>query len=110
MSGPNEQRVSVSRIVRKQALYASVIRSCKKCGAPGYWHNIPGVNVGCYAPEKVTHLGSDPVGPFCPQCGEPRETVEALGRIWSKVWSVSLWRVLVDTLRDLFNPLRWRKQ
>jgi len=108
---PVERNVSVSRIVRKQALYASVIRACGACGAPGYWHNTPGVNIGCYAPDKVTQLGADPVGPVCPNCGAARETIEPHGQIWSKVWRVSLWRVLCETLRDLFNPVRrWRKQ
>lgn len=99
--------VEVSRVLRRQSLHASVIRSCK-CGAPGYWHNTSSVNVGCYAPEKVTQLGSDPVGPICPQCGAARETLEDLGEIWRKEWRVSLWAVLRDSLRDLLKPLRWR--
>ena len=71
--------VNVARVVRKQKLYASVIRACKKCGAPGFWHDTAGVNPGCYAPEKVTKLGQDPVGPVCPNCGADREEKESLG-------------------------------
>jgi hypothetical protein len=104
--------VNVTRVVRKQSLHASVIRACKQCGAPGYWHDIPGVNPGCYAPEKVTKLGEDPVGEVCPQCGEEREPVEYKGEIWSREWRVGLWTVLVATVRDWFKPiwstLQWR--
>lgn len=110
MTKPNSaQHVNVTRVVRKQQLYASVIRCCANCGAPGYWHNTPGVNVGCYAPEKVTQLGSNPVGTVCPCCGASREPIEPKGMIWSREWRVSLWTVLLATLRDCFNPLlRWR--
>jgi len=107
MTDSNKQTATVSSVLRKQSLYASVIRSCQ-CGAPGYWHDTPGVNVGCYAPEKVTQLGSDPVGSTCPQCGTDRETMDSLGEIWTKEWRVSLWTALVDTLRDFFKPLLWR--
>jgi hypothetical protein len=102
--------VNVSRVVRKQSLHAAVIRACAKCGAPGYWHNTPGVNVGCYAPEKVTQLGADPVGAVCPQCGATRQTVESRGEIWSKEFRVGLWTVLSATVRDWLKPLRWRRQ
>lgn len=91
------QNVNVSRVFRRQSLYASVIRACKKCGAPGYWHNTPGVNVGCYAPDKVTQLGSDPVGTVCPNCGEPRTAVEQRGEIWKKEWRVS-WLNMIKSL------------
>ena len=103
-----DQTVSVSRIQRKQKLIISVIRACKKCGAPGFWHNTPGVNVGCYAPEKVTHLGSDPVGTICPQCGAEREEIERKGEVWSRTWRVSLLTVLKEQWRNLVKPLRWR--
>lgn len=86
-----KQVASVNRVVRKQSLYASVIRACNNCGAPGYWHDTPGVNVGCYAPDKVTQLGADFVGPVCPNCGVDREPIEYRGRIWSKEWRISLW-------------------
>lgn len=103
-----KQTVNVSRTVRKQSLHAAVIRSCRQCGAPGYWHDIPDVNVGCYAPEKVTQLGSDPVGTVCPQCGTDREAIEPRGQIWMKQWRVGLWAALIETLHDLCKPLRWR--
>lgn len=101
-----EQRVDVSRIVRRQALYASVIRACRNCGAPGYWHNTPGVNVGCYAPEKVTQLGSDPVGTVCPNCGAAREIIEQHGMIWSKIWRVSVWSALRGAIAEIFHKRR----
>jgi rubredoxin len=78
-------------IFRKQSLRANVARACRNCGAPGYWHDVPGVNPGCYDPEKAAaakarHEGFAPVGPICPQCGAQRDDVENLGEIWSKVW------------------------
>lgn len=108
MNDPHKQQTTVSRIQRKQSLHASVIRSCKKCGAPGFWHNTPGVNVGCYAPEKVTRLGEDAVGPICPNCGAERETKEELGEIWSRVWRVSFWDAVKGSFSDLF--LKWREK
>jgi hypothetical protein len=96
--------VNVSRVFRKQSLYASVIRSCRKCGAPGYWHNVPDVNMACYAPEKVTQLGSDPVGAICPNCGADREEIEPLGEIWRREWKVSLWSLLKDIAGNIFKP------
>ncbi len=101
------QNVSVSRVQRKQSLHANAIRACTNCGAPGFWHNTPGVNVGCYAPEKVTQIGTDPVGDVCPNCGAARQAVEPLGEIWKKVWRVSLWSFVVGLLSDFFKPL-WR--
>lgn len=71
---------------RKQSLSASVIKSCTNCGAPGFWHDTPGVNPGCYAPERVTKLGSDFVGETCPNCGHDRTPVEDLGEIWLKLF------------------------
>jgi len=74
---------------RKQTLEANVIRSCKNCGAPGYWHDTPNVNVGCYAPEKVTKLGEDPVGLVCPNCGADRKSaVEGKGTIWTRLFGL----------------------
>lgn len=101
-----EQHVDVSRIYRKQSLYANVTLACRYCGAPGYWHNTPNVNVGCYAPEKVTKLGEDPVGPLCPCCGNDRPAVEHHGEIWSKTWRTSLRSALKNALVDLLKPLR----
>ena len=99
-------QVSANRILRKQVLHASVIRACKRCGAPGYWHSTPGVNPGCYAPEKVTQLGADAVGSKCPNCGADREEKEDLGEIWSRIWRVSLWAALKGAVTDLFQTRR----
>ena len=96
---------NVGRVQRKQSLYASVIRACKNCGAPGYWHNTPGVNVGCYAPEKVTKLGENPVGDVCPNCGHSRVPFVPLGMIWSKVLYVSVSGAIKATLRDIYNRI-----
>ncbi len=104
------ENVNVARVFRKQSLHANVIRACGKCGAPGYWHNIPDVNVGCFAPEKVTQLGMDPVGEVCPQCGTDRDPVEPHGEVWSKVWRTSLWTLIRGAFADLLKPLQWRKQ
>jgi hypothetical protein len=100
------QNVNVSRVYRKQSLYASVIRACKSCGAPGYWHNTPGVNVGCYAPDKVTQLGSDPVGIVCPCCGAARDRLEQKGEIWKKEWRVSWMAMIKDTFSNLLPKRR----
>lgn len=98
-----------TNILRRQMLFANVIRACKNCGAPGFWHDTPGVNVGCYAPEKITKLGMDPVGEICPQCGHSREAIEPHGMIWSKVWRVNFWAALKSELRDIFNGnFKWR--
>jgi predicted RNA-binding Zn-ribbon protein involved in translation (DUF1610 family) len=105
MDKPHVQHVTTSQTMRKQSLYASVIRSCPNCGAPGYWHNTPGLNIGCYAPEKVTRLGEDFVGKICPCCGHDRDPIEYKGQIWSKEWRISLWAILREMLRDL---LIWR--
>ncbi len=96
------QTVATTSVFRKQSLIANVIRACK-CGAPGYWHDTPGVNIACYAPEKVTQIGSDAVGNVCPACGASRQAVEGKGVIWSRQWRVSLWTVLKDTFRDIFR-------
>ena len=93
-------------IIRKQQLYASVIRRCDNCGAPGFWHNTPGVNVGCYAPEKVTELGKDFVGLVCPNCGADRAPVEYLGKIWEKIWRVGLMTVLRELLQEKIYRLQ----
>lgn len=103
MTIPNVQHASTSRIKRVQSLRANVIQVCTHCGAPGYWHDTPNVNVGCYAPEKVTQVGQDYVGPICPNCGASRPEISNLGEIWRKVWFVSLWSVLKDTIRSLWS-------
>lgn len=83
----------VSGLIRRQSLHATVIRACKKCGAPGHWHDNPNLAKACYDPAKkraadAAGLGVAPVGPVCPQCGNHREDDEHLGEIWSKVWRV----------------------
>jgi hypothetical protein len=85
------QRSEVLHQFRKQELIANVARACRHCGAPGYWHDIVGVNPACYDPEKKRQAalrdeGFAPVGRICPACGKEREDVEALGVIWSKIW------------------------
>lgn len=98
------ETVKVSRIYRKQSLHASVIRNCTNCGAPGYWHNIPDSNnPGCFAPEKVTKVGSDPVGPVCPQCGAAREAVEPHGEIWSREFKPKVSEVVLGAIKDAFK-------
>lgn len=92
-------------ITRRQTLHAQVIRSCAKCGAPGYWHTTPGVNPGCYAPDKVTQLGSDPVGDTCPNCLSPRPPVEDLGEVWTKFFGLRVAVWWAQTSRKL-QPLR----
>lgn len=95
---PRVTNVDVA-MVRKQSLFVNVIRACRNCGAPGFWHNTPGVNVGCYAPEKVTKLGEDPVGNICPNCGAAREAVEEHGEVWRKVWRApSAWSMIKEAI------------
>jgi ribosomal protein S27AE len=76
---------------RRQSLIANVARRCPHCGAPGFWHDVEGVNPGCYDPRKkmealARYEGFAPVGRTCPQCGNDRDDVEPHGEIWSKVW------------------------
>lgn len=99
----NSAREHVSRIglIRRQTLHATVIHACKNCGAPGYWHNTPDVNVGCFAPEKVTRLGHDPVGETCPNCGADRDVIEDRGEIWRKEYRV--WHLIRDQIKGLFR-------
>lgn len=85
------ERTEVVHQFRKQQLLANVARACRNCGAPGFWHDVPGVNPACYDPEKKREAelrdeGFAPVGPTCPACGCNRDEVESLGIIWSKVW------------------------
>jgi rubredoxin len=82
-------RTETVKLFRRQSLHANVARACGNCGAPGFWHDVPGVNPGCYDPDKVREArmndeGFAPVGAICPQCGADREDVERLGEIWSK--------------------------
>lgn len=65
---------------RKQALYATVIKACGNCGAGGVYHNVEGVNVGCYDPSRL----GQPVGDTCPNCGASRVPDQDLGQIWHK--------------------------
>lgn len=94
-------------ITRKQSLHATVIRSCAKCGAPGYWHNTPGVNVGCYAPARVTTLGCDPVGKVCPNCLSPRPSVvEDRGVIWQRFFGTRFavaWARLLVRIKEMLS-------
>jgi hypothetical protein len=97
-------------VTRRDELIINVYRACRNCGAPGFWHNTPGVNVGCYAPERVTMLGQDPVGTICPNCGAAREAVDPYGVVWFKEWRVSLWAVIQAIIRETirgFQP-KWR--
>lgn len=71
---------SLVPIHRKQALYATVIKACGNCGAGGVYHDVEGVNVGCYDP---TRLGQ-PVGDACPNCGASRVADRDLGEIWHR--------------------------
>jgi len=71
---------STTALWRKQTLNATVIRACSSCGAPGHFHDVSGVNVGCYDPSRI----NEPVGDVCPCCNAPRPAVEDKGQIWSK--------------------------
>lgn len=95
-------------VTRKQSLHATVIRACRACGAPGYWHNTPGVNVGCYAPEKVTTLGCDPVGRVCPCCSSPRSGVEDHGEIWRKFFGSRLAVACARLRVRIWEMLSWK--
>lgn len=67
-------------IWRKQKLEAEVIRACANCGAPGTYHDVPDVNVGCFDPLRRGQW----VGEVCPNCGKDRTPPEKRGTIWSK--------------------------
>jgi hypothetical protein len=105
MTARNQEEVS--RLFRRQSLHAQVVRACPHCGAPGYWHDVPGINPGCYDPERkfraeADGLGVAPVGPVCPQCGGDREEAEQLGEIWNRVFrGPTLWEHIKQKWRDL---------
>jgi len=67
---------------RRQSLEASVVRACTnpECGAGGVFHDVPGVNVAHYDPERK----DQPVGPICLCCGAERPADEPQGEIWSR--------------------------
>lgn len=67
-------------IWRKQQLEAEVIHACRCCGAPGFYHDVPSVNVGCFDPARKGQF----VGTVCPNCGHDRDAPERKGVIWSK--------------------------
>lgn len=67
-------------IYRKQKLEAEVIRACTNCGAPGFYHDVPDVNVGCFDPARKGRF----VGDTCPNCHKARTPPEKRGVIWSK--------------------------
>lgn len=102
----SEHHEAVS-IFRRQSLRANVARACRNCGAPGHWHDVPGVNPKCYDPIKVleakaSHVGFAPVGPICPQCGADREDVEDLGEIWSKTFRApTVWERICERIKQV---------
>jgi hypothetical protein len=67
-------------IYRKQQLEAEVIRACRSCGAPGFYHDVPDVNLGCFDPSRKGQY----VGEICPNCDSERARPERKGVIWSK--------------------------
>lgn len=75
----DEIRKVINPVERKQSLHANVIRACRHCGAPGFWHNVENVNTGCYDPSRL----GQPVGEACPQCGGSRQAVEDHGEVWT---------------------------
>lgn len=102
----NEQ-TEVVELFRRQSLHANVARACRHCGAPGFWHDVPGVNPACYDPEKKRQAeasgeGFAPVGVICPACGGDREDVEAHGEIWSKEWRGP---TILERLRSLIRRM-----
>lgn len=70
----------LATLTRKQSLHATVIHACPSCGAPGVFHAVQGVNVGCYDPMKV----GQPVGPICPNCQAVRDPDKDLGEVWKR--------------------------
>ena len=99
-------QVSVVPIQRRQSLIANVVRACGKCGAPGVFHAVEGVNPGCYDPLRVNH----PVGDTCPNCGASRVAVESHGEIWFREWRVGAWAVLKDAFWRFFNPRKGNRR
>ena len=99
MARPRQKSVGVG-VIRRQELKATVTRACRHCGAPGFWHDVKGVNTGCYDPTRKNEpITSD----VCPNCNELRDAPEDLGVIWVKEWTV--WDLLKDQLKAL-----WRKR
>lgn|SRR5262245_17889904 len=104
------EQVEYTELFRRQSLRVNVIRACKQCGAPGYWHDIEGVNPACYDPAKkqlaeANHEGFAPIGPICPQCGADREDdVENLGEVWSKEFRApSTWQRVKRAIKEVWK-------
>lgn len=105
-------QTQTTELFARQSLVIAVVRACPHCGAPGYWHDVPGVNPGCYDPEKKRAAEAKmqplaPVGPICPQCGGEREEIEPHGEVWAKeVRAPSMMervkRNLIDDVRQFF--------
>lgn len=90
-------KVSNIGLLQRATLHATVIRACRGCGAPGFYHDVSGVNVGCYDPARK----GQPVGTTCPNCGAAREAIEDKGEIWRR--DVTVWSVLFDRIKGLFK-------
>lgn len=84
-------------LISRRTLHATVIRACQSCGAPGTYHDVPDVNVGCFDPARK----GLPVGPVCPNCGAPRPEDEDRGEIWRKDYYV--WDLVWDRLKAIFR-------
>lgn len=90
-------------IIRRQELAAVVTRACANCGAPGFWHDVPNVNVGCYDPTRKNQPITES---NCPNCGAVRPAPEDRGVIWVREWTV--WELLGDQIRGLIRSLKWK--
>lgn len=97
---------AVTGLIRRHSLHATVIRACKKCGAPGFWHDSETLPRACYDPHKkwlaeAKGEGFASVGKRCPQCGALRGNDERLGEIWSKVWRTpTIWEQIKGALMN----------
>ena len=78
---------SVSGISHRQTLYASVVRACVECHAPGVYQSDESF-VEKYPELYRPAWAGNPVGDVCPHCGRKRPKVEDLGQVWSKEWRV----------------------
>jgi len=82
----------------RASLYATIIRACAKCGAPGTYHNRK-EEPRCYVAPSLPPDGATadeidfwmsrqdgkPVGAICPNCGAERPPDENQGRIWQGI-------------------------
>lgn len=91
-----EKSPNVTLGLTRKSLEATIIRACRKCGAPGVASSSDYVKAnwpGCYDPSVLPGY-SRPVGDICPNCQARRPRNEDQGELAASMpkW---LWRLVL---------------